>query len=106
MPACGAAQGLQDPTAPPNASDAAGDVPSGPRLQSVILSTDRKLAVIDGAAVPLGGRAGDAILIRIGVAEVTLKRGDQYETLYMFPGGVQRRGRAAPAQGKKEGVGP
>lgn len=103
MPAAGEAQGLMDPTTPPNAGDAALDAPAGPRLQSVILSTHRKLAVINGQTVPLGGRAGDATLVRIDIAEVTLKRGDEYETLRMFPG-VDKK--TAPAsRNKKNGEG-
>ena len=72
----------------------------------MILSPQRKLALIDGQLVALGGKVGDAVLVRIGVADVTLRRGDEYETLHMYPG-VQRSGRTAPEAGKKkEGGGP
>ena len=102
----GAAQDLGDPMRPARASPEAGDVLAAEsRLRSVILSSERKLALIDGQLVALGGKVGDAVLVRIGVADVTLKRGEQYETLHMYPG-VQRRARTAPEAGKKEGGGP
>lgn len=80
--------GLSDPTRPPASSAAQGESAASEvaRVQSILISEGRKVAVIDGQTVPLGGRYGDATLVRIGVAEVTLKRGAQYETLYMFAG--------------------
>lgn len=86
------AQGLSDPMRPPGAggaapADAAGGAASTtPRLQSVLLSKGRKLAVIDGHIVALGGDLGDAKLVRIRETEVTLKRGEEFETLRMHEG--------------------
>jgi MSHA biogenesis protein MshK len=80
--------GLSDPTRPPTsaASQDEGATPDAARVQSILISPGRKVAVIDGQTVALGGRYGDATLVKIGVAEVTLKRGAQYETLHMFAG--------------------
>jgi len=85
------AQSVSDPTRPPNAAATAqGAAPeatesSAPKLQSVLLSPRRKLAVISGQTVPLGGRLGDATLVKITETEVVLKRGDELETLRMHP---------------------
>lgn len=115
--ACAQAQGLSDPTRPPgsqetsgNATDAQDDAPRGTQLQSVLLSRGRKLAVIGGTTVPLGGMLGDARVVKITETEVVLKRGDATEVLKLFPGiekQVSKRqtrraavaGQASPRQG-------
>ena len=81
------AQGLPDPTRPPSAS-VSDPAPSGEssRLQSVLISPGRKLAVIDGRTVMLGGRVGDARVVAIAPAQVTLQRGGAYQTLKLHPG--------------------
>lgn len=96
--ACAAhAQGLSDPTRPPGASalETETPAPSSPRLQSILISPQRKLAVINGEAVALGGRVGEATLIRISEASVVLKRNGELETLRMFPSGMDKK--PAPA---------
>ena len=88
------AQSLTDPTRPPGAltapQDPSAGVPDdaarGSQLQSVLLSSGRKLAVIDGVTVPLGGMVGEAKLVRITATDVTLKKGDETEVLKLFPG--------------------
>ncbi len=93
--------GLVDPTRPPSASPVAADTEAGaPLLQSVLLSPTRKLAVIGGETVPLGGKYRDATLVRITETEVVLKTGEQTETLRLFPS-IEKKpvpGKAAPAQ--------
>lgn len=82
------AQGLADPTRPPETgepTEAARDATGG-RLQSVLLSPGRKIAVIDGTAVPLGGRVGGATLVSIRPAEVVLREGDADHILALYPG--------------------
>jgi MSHA biogenesis protein MshK len=97
------AQGLADPRRPPLAGERAGAAPaapSGPRLQSVLISTARKLAVIDGVTVPLGGALDGATLVAIRESEVVLQKGAERETLKLNPG-VQIRPvpRRAPPKG-------
>lgn len=92
------AQVLSDPTRPPatygapsaTSPSAADEPPPGTQLQSVLLSRGRKLAVINGTTVPLGGMVGEAKLVKITETEVTLKKGDETEVLKMFPG-VEKR---------------
>lgn len=85
------AQALTDPTRPPGAATlstgSTGEPQSEPasRLQSVLLSSGRKLAIIDGVTVPLGGMVGEARLVRITETEVTLKTEDGTEVLKLFP---------------------
>lgn len=82
------AQGLSDPMRPPSspAADLPRGEPHGSRLQSVLISPERKLAVIDGRTVKVGERVGDAVLIAIAPAQVTLQKGAAYQTLKLHPG--------------------
>jgi MSHA biogenesis protein MshK len=85
--------GMRDPTRPPAAvsaedatSGAAGRATSAHRLQSVLISAERTLAVIDGRTVAIGGRIDDAVVVAITETAVTLRRGTQTETLPLYAG--------------------
>lgn len=99
-PAAAAQAGLLDPTRPPAAAaeDAAKSgapaAKAAPRLQSVLISPERKIAVIDGRTVPLGGQIDDALVVGISETGVTLRRGEQTEVLSL-DAGVQKK-RVAP----------
>ncbi len=87
-----AAQNLSDPTQPPAAllapQQGVEATPGAPQLQSVLLSRNpggRAVAVISGQTVRLGGKVGDAVLVRIAQNEVVLRRGKALETLKLFP---------------------
>jgi MSHA biogenesis protein MshK len=92
--AAGAQASLPDPTLPPAAGpvDGASKAPVGRttnlghRLQSVLISPERKLAVIDGRTVPLGGQIDGARIVEITEDGVTLRRGTQTETLPLHAG--------------------
>lgn len=96
-----AAESLPDPTRPPAGVGAAVEVPgvaaAGPVLQSVLISSGRKSAIISGKTVALGGKYGDARLVRISENDVVLKTGSVTETVRLFPD-VEKRpsGVAAP----------
>ena len=81
------AQGMVDPTRPPGSYAASGDgaAAGGPVLQSVMLSPGRKVAVISGETVILGGRYGSARLVRLTESEAVLKDGPETTVLRMFP---------------------
>ena len=84
-------QGLSDPMRPPSAApDFVRAAPASSRLQSVLISPGRKLAVIDGRTVMLGERVGDATLVAISPAQVTLQTGGAYQTLKLLPG-IERK---------------
>ena len=100
------AQALADPTRPPSASAAAGAPQAalpGPQLQSVLLSPGRKLAVISGEMVALGGKYGDATLVRLTESEAVLKAGGELQVLKLYPGVDKKpvRAKRAAAGGKK-----
>lgn len=86
------AQPLGDPMRPPatpgpSPAQAAGEAaPAAARLQSVLISPGRRVAVIDGRVVRLGERIGDATLVAISESQVVLQRADARETLKLNPG--------------------
>jgi MSHA biogenesis protein MshK len=89
---------LADPTRPPQsgasqetdtASEAKGAKPQ-PRLQSVLISKRRKLAVIDGRTVRLGGVIDGARVVAITEGSVTLRRGAETKTLSLYPAVAKR----------------
>lgn len=82
------AQSLPDPTLlPPGLATVGKDaVVSGSPLQSIILSGERKLAVISGQIVPLGGMVGESRLVRITPTQVTLRNGAVDEVLSLYSG--------------------
>lgn len=88
--ACTAAQAapFADPTQPPGAVpeglDAEKGAPEGPRLQSVLISPNRRVAVIGGQTVPLGGMYGQSRVVRIAEGEVVLQTGQERQTLKLF----------------------
>ena len=99
IPAAGAAQGLADPTRPPNAGEAQGEggfATGGPQLQSVILSSSRKLAIIDGQTVALGAKAGDFTLVALSASEAVLRRGEETKILKLYPAAEKKGSRPVP----------
>jgi hypothetical protein len=80
------AQGLSDPMRPPEVSGAlAAGQPSSAGLQAVITSPDRKLAVIDGAVVPLGAPVRGATLDGLSDSVAVLKKDGERDVLLMHP---------------------
>lgn len=80
---------LPDPTRPSGASmndglGAAGAAASGPVLQSVLVSPNRRVAVINGQSVAVGDRIGEARVAKITETEVTLAQGGQMQVLRLF----------------------
>jgi len=82
-----------DPTRPPHAPEAAKGsavLPGGPRLESVLIAPDRRVAVISGQQVTLGSRFGDGQVVRITESEVLIRKPDGEESLKLFLGGGRR----------------
>jgi hypothetical protein len=81
------AQTLTDPTRPPFellSAATGGAAPLTP-LQSILLSSARKGAIINGQYVALGGAYGKAKLVKITATEVTLKSDEGLEVLQLYP---------------------
>ena len=104
--ASSAAQALADPTRPPFdligtsvAGAAPLPAPAPTPLQSILLSSARKGAIIGGQYVPLGGTYGKARLVKITATEVTLKSDQGLEVLQLYP--PMENTTAAPGAGRK-----
>jgi MSHA biogenesis protein MshK len=79
---------MNDPMRPPGvAASAAGAraAPSAVGLQAVITSTRRKLALIDGSVVPLGGPVRDGTLAGMSDSAAVLKKNGERDVLLMHP---------------------
>jgi MSHA biogenesis protein MshK len=82
-----------DPTRPPGAvSDdgVAAATPGGPRLESVLIAPDRRVAVISGQQVLLGGKYGGGQVVRITEGEVVIRNAGGTETLKLLPEAKKR----------------
>ena len=86
-----------DPTQPPAARDAGEGLMPGPRIESILIAPDRRLAVISGQQVTIGSRVGSAVVVGITETEVMLRGADGERTLKLFPELV----RQSAAAGKK-----
>lgn len=94
---------LVDPTRPPNVAPAGardGSAQPGaaaaPRLESTLISPNRKLAVIDGQTVTVGSKVDEATVVQIAETRVTLRQGAELKTLELYPG-IERK----PAKSEK-----
>lgn len=85
------AQALRDPTRPPGAigvRTAPGErsAPTGGlRLQSILISPERRAAIISGQVVRLGESVQGYRLVAIGESEVVLRMDGKSRTLRLFP---------------------
>lgn len=87
---------LPDPTRPaigiPAAAEAGTGAGNAPQpsvkegLQSVIISPQRRAAVINGITVELGGKVGDATLVDVRESSVVLQSAQGKRVLELFPG--------------------
>lgn len=96
-----ASQETVDPTRPPNAANLGSAGPAadaGPVLQSVLISPGRKIAVISGKEVLLGGRYGKAKVVGITESEVVLREGNNVQKLKLFPAIDKRKARPGETQ--------
>jgi MSHA biogenesis protein MshK len=99
------AEGLKDPTQPPASLSAEttnenGQV-AGPVLQSVMLGSQYRAAIINGQKVMLGGKYENATLIRINEREAVLRNSDMTtQTLAMDYAGIKKTKPAAQTSSK------
>ena len=105
-----AAQSLRDPTRPAFFSSRTGEggIASRSRdaewvLQSVLLSPERRYAIINGEVLALGESVGGAELVAIREGEVTLRAGGALRTVRLFPDVDMHRG---PVQKKADAAKP
>ncbi len=83
-----AAEGLRDPTRPPSAS-AKGATErresSGWHLQSVLISPERRYAIINSEVVAIGGAVSGAQLLAVAPEQVTLRTREGVRILQLYP---------------------
>lgn len=99
------AEELPDPTRPPASiftPVVAGGAEAAPiGLQSIIISKNRRAAIIGGETVELGGKYGDAKLIEVNEGSIVLRSAQGRRVMTLFPD-VKMTMDRAPA-GKKSG---
>ena len=99
------AQGIPDPTRPPSAVSSGASADPGaaavPVLHSIKITPTEKSAIIGSETVRLGGRYGDARVIKITDSEVVLRSAAGTETLRLYPDVDIKPVVAAPAAVKK-----
>lgn len=95
--ACGLAAGVQaapwaDPTRPPGAAlgDDSAAALEGPRLESVLIAPDRRIAIISGQQYRMGDKYGDGRVVRITEGEVAIRTGEALEVLKLLPASEKR----------------
>jgi MSHA biogenesis protein MshK len=100
------AEPIGDPTRPPAllmGSDSTVEEAAQPQqLQSVLLATGRKVAVINGQSVALGGQIGDAFVTEISATGVVLRRGTEITRLELLPG-IDKKPRRGSARREAQG---
>lgn len=103
-PLNGGAQVLNDPTRPPagiSSTDSGDSAAGGPVLQSVMITPTTRTAIIGGETVKLGGKYGDARVIKITESEVVLRSATGTETLRMYPDVTMKPVKPTPAVSAK-----
>ena len=82
------AQPMHDPMRPADANAGAAGraaAPGAPALQAVITSPGRKLAIIDGAVVPLGSTVRGSTLSGVSDSVAVLQKDGSRDVLLMHP---------------------
>lgn len=90
-----------DPTQPPSVTEPGAAVrDDGPRLESVLIAPDRRIAVINGQQVVVGTKAAGGEVVKISEGEVVMRGADGLYTLKLIPEMRQA------STGKKKGKTP
>ena len=108
------AQGLLDPTRPPQAwrdaqlkaagASSAAEQEAAPRLQSLLIGPTREYAIIDGQLVGVGDAFKDARVVAVRPTEVVLRSERGTETLRLFPDVEKRPVKPAAAETGRAGA--
>jgi hypothetical protein len=82
-----AAEALRDPTRPPSTSARGAErrESSGWHLQSVLISPERRYAIINSEVVAIGGAVSGAQLLAIAPEQVTLRTREGVRILQLYP---------------------
>ena len=74
----------------PSTASAGAAAPGAPRLESVLIASDRRIAVINGQQYTEGMTLGDGRILRISESEVVLRRPGRDEVLKLYPQDIKR----------------
>lgn len=88
------AQALTDPTRPPNiTAETVGSAASDGAaiLQSILISSQRREAIINGKTVRVGDKVGNARVASITETDVVLRDGKNSQVLKLFPNIEKKR---------------
>lgn len=112
FPAGAVAENLRDPTRPAIHRGSPGVAepvrPAAWVLQSVLISPERRYAIINGEVVSPGESIGGAQLLGVTEGRATLRTPEGVKTVELFPdvAGRPSRGRAASVKSDEAGVTP
>lgn len=86
----GAAQGapFADPTRPPVLAEpvqGSAATSEGPRLESILIAPDRRIAVISGQQVVVGAKVAGGEVMAITESEVVIRGADGLQSLKLVP---------------------
>ncbi|HEX4984689.1 MAG TPA: hypothetical protein VFV71_01325 [Burkholderiales bacterium] len=97
------AQALRDPTRPPGAARGSvrAERPAW-ALQSVLISPERRYAIINGEVVALGGSVGGAELVAVAPDGVTLRTAQGLKVVHLFPDVSRASSAAQPTGGTSD----
>src|ERR1017187_5440738 len=81
------AENLVDPTRPPTGFGSATPITAdtAPKLQSILISSSRRIAIISGKTLKIGDKFGDAQVVAINENDVLLRTGKSVEVLKLYP---------------------
>ena len=79
------AAAFADPTRPATFTPSTASPAGRPRLESVLIAPDRRIAIISGQRVQVGDRIYGAEVVSITEGAVVLRSGQESETLALFP---------------------
>jgi MSHA biogenesis protein MshK len=94
--AAGTAQAapFADPTQPPARGAGEAGALSGPRVESILIAPDRRLAVVNGQQVTVGSRFGAGTVVRITETEVVVRGSEGEQKLRLYPELAAKKGRS------------
>lgn len=82
---------LDDPTRPAGGSVVVtNEADAGLQLTSIIVSGERRLAIINGKTVRQGERLGNVFVLKIEPAAVIVRQDGERKRLGLLPGGIKK----------------
>ena len=89
---------LQDPTRPSNAKEIVRQAPQGVRLEAILHSEDRLIAIVNGKIVRAGDRLGDTRIDEISADSIRYTRAGRSEIARLAPKHISVRSNVAQGE--------